>query len=167
MGCAQHLDNVSNSLFAQTILDTDNRYKHCTCSIVKKEKPTRTDTAILLLVFVQSEFLLSVFQRTYVGAAIKLPALVKMTNLTLCPWGSKSKKTASLARMEQCFPEMAVNETQAVFQVYQCMHQWTQPCTHPLTAKSGIAFPFPASVGVGLNSLMERPEQPSSRRAGQ
>lgn len=54
---------------------------------------------------------------------------------------------------------MAVNETQAVFQAYQCMHQWTQPCTHPLTAKSGIAFPFPASGGVGLNSLMERPEQ--------
>lgn len=91
MDCVQHLDNVSNSLFAQTILDTDNRYRHCTCSIVKKEnQPGQIQQ--LLLVFVQSEFFLSGFQRTYAGAAIKLPALVKMTNLTLCPWGSKSTK---------------------------------------------------------------------------
>lgn len=89
------------------------------------------------------------------GAAIKLPALVKMTNLTLCPWGGKSKKTATLVRMEQSFPEMAVNETQAVFQAYQSLHQWTQPSTHPLTAQ----FTFPTSVGEGLNFLMEGPEQ--------
>lgn len=164
MDCVQHLDNVSNSLFAQTILDTDNRYRHCTCSIVKKGKSNqgRYSNCCLYLYKVNLSC-----HRTYVGAAIKLPALVKMTNLTLCPWGSKSKKTTTLAGMEQSFPEMAVKETQAVFQVYQSLHQWTQPSTHPLTPQSGITFAFPTSVGEGLNSLMQRPEQPSSRRGGQ
>lgn len=63
----------------------------------------------------------------YVVAVVKILSLVKMTNLTLCPWGSKSKKTANLAKTEQCFIEkMSMNQRQAVFQVYQCMHQWTQ-----------------------------------------
>lgn len=89
-------------------------------------------------------------------AVIKLPSLVKMTNLTLCPWGSKSRKTANLAKMELCFTEkMSMNQRQAVFQVYQCMHQWTQQCIHPLMAKADIAFPFPTSVRLGLNSLRQ------------
>lgn len=108
------------------------------------------------------------FQRTYVGAALKLPAPVKMTNLTLCPWGSKSRNSASLARMELSFPEMSVNEAQAVFQVCQCRHQWTQPFSHSLTAEPGIAFAFPTSVGVGSDSLMDRPGQsPAGEKVNQ
>jgi len=95
-----------------------------------------------------------VFQRTYVVAVLKLSSLVKMTNLTLCPWGSKRKITAKLAKMEQCFTEkMSMNQRQAVFQVYQQMHQWTQQCIHPISAKTGTVFPFPPSVRLQLNSL--------------
>lgn len=92
----------------------------------------------------------------YVVAVIKLPSLEKITYLTLRPWGSKSKKTANLAKMEQCFTEkISMNQRQAVFQVEQCMHQWPQQCIYPLTAKAGIAFIFPTSVRLQLNSLSQ------------
>lgn len=86
-------------------------------------------------------------------AVTKLSSLVKMANLTLCPWGTKSKKTAILAQMEQCFTEERTRkQRQAVFQVHQCMHQWTQQCTiHSPMAKVSTVFLFYFSeIGVKL-----------------